>query len=723
MAETVLARLAVQIAANTAEFGKSLKGAESQFKSFTNNISKAASIVGFGFGVSQIFDVLKSGIGVISDFEKEMSTVRAITGATGNEFDALRNSAIKLGGSTKYTAQQVASLQVEYGRLGFTTSEILAAQKATLDLATATGEDLAKSADVAGSTIRGFALNATETGRVVDVMAEAFNKSALSLENFSEAMKYVAPVAAQAGLSVEETTAMLGTLADAGIRGSQAGTSLRKIITDLSGESGTLSEKLQKLADKGLTGADAMSEVGRTAYASLLVLAKNTQKTEALTVALKDAAGAGAEAAAIMGDNLAGDVTKLSSAYDGLIISSSGTSSVFREFVQSLTSVLQALNSNNSALGDMIANYLKLALVVPRTAAKAIKAFSDILSENTKLTDEQVQKILKILLDLREKASLEGNQSDVVRYTLLLSELSNKYGLLKTVALEFKEAAELDEPIKNMVITLDSLRESLKKLNDDFDTTDENDRKKLSNIVRQITATEKLIAVLERLKSGDFSPNFEQQLSNADTDKGKKSLDIDSLKTGSDFLKDTNIDITVLGDSVDSLKVRYIEDLEAMAISNELLEQSMQRTADTAVAISGVIGDAVGNAFSGADNGVESLRKATIQIIDLFYKQALAAAIAKAIQSKGPLPFGLVAAGIGIAAVKSLFSRNVGKPSGGSGSGGGSVSSGSGFSRIDSSKPQDMTIKVDDVVLRGQDMYVILKAYMDSNKFTKTQNG
>lgn len=512
MADIVLAKLAIQIAANTVQLTQGLRSAENQFKSFTNNINKAAGALGIGLGAAQLFQVISSGIGVIRDFEKEMSTVRAITGATGKEFDTLRNSALKLGSSTRYTAQQVAELQVEYGRLGFTTAEILAAEKATLDLATATGEDLAKSADVAGSTIRGFGLNASEAGRVVDVMAESFNKSALSLENFSEAMKYVAPIASQAGISIEETTALLGTLADAGIRGSQAGTSLRKIITDLGGESGTLSEKLKKLADKGLTGSEAMSEVGRTAYASLLILAKNTEKTEALTVALNDAAGAGKKAADIMGDNLAGDVTKLSTSYDALILSNSAATSIMREFIQAMTGVLQSINVNNGALGKYISNWLKLALVVPRTVANTVSGLAELFTGTAKLTEQQVQSTLKTLNDLRNEAKLKGNQDDVIIYTKLIAELTSQYGLLKDKAIDFKEADPTkasEENAKKLIVTLDSLQEKLKELKDQFGKIDASDSKglgakasEINNVQAQIKTIEDLINANKKRLTG-----------------------------------------------------------------------------------------------------------------------------------------------------------------------------------------------------------------------------
>lgn len=463
--ETVLAKLAVQIAANTAEFNNALARTEGHFKSFTSNINRLAIGVGASFGFAQVFAGVQNAFRSISEFESKLSTVKAITGATQKEFEQLRASALKLGASTKFTASQVADLQTEFGRVGFSTGEILAATKATLLLATATGEDLAKSADVAGSTIRGFGLDASETGRVADVMAESFNATALSLENFSEAMKYVAPIASQAGISLEETTALLGTLADAGIRGSQAGTSLRKIITDLGGESGTLSEKLQKLADKGLTGADAMSEVGRTAYASLLILAKNTEKTNELSKAFENSAGAAQKAADIMSDNLTGDVVKLTSAYDGLVQSAGSSNSILREFVQTGTAVLNSLNSNNGALGEFISGWLRLVSVVPRAVGTAVRGLSQLFSGLKGLTQKEVQEALVFYKGLRDAAIAAGDQDAVKRATQSIADLTSMYGLLRDKAVEFKdENNNISDSIDKVGDSADKTSKKLEKL-------------------------------------------------------------------------------------------------------------------------------------------------------------------------------------------------------------------------------------------------------------------
>ncbi len=259
-------------------------------------------------------------IGKAREFEQAMSGVKAVTGATDGEFLKLKADAKRLGATTKYTATEVAGLQKEYGKLGFTTDEILNATEATLDLAAATGGDLARSAEIAGSTLRGFGLEATEMTRVTDVMADSFTKSALDLSTFAESMKYVGPVAAAAGISIEEATAMLSAMADAGIKGSQAGTSLRRIITDLGAGAEPLSEKLAKLNDKGLTLSESMDEVGRTAQTALLVLSKNTDKVDRLTEAYDKSSGAAKKMADIQNNTLSGSLTRLGSAWEGFLL-------------------------------------------------------------------------------------------------------------------------------------------------------------------------------------------------------------------------------------------------------------------------------------------------------------------------------------------------------------------------------------------------------------------
>ncbi len=318
-------------------------------------------------GVLGVIYALKQLTIPFTKFQYMMAKVGAVSNATGGQFKELKENAKELGASTEYTATQVAELQLNYARLGFTPEQILQITSATLDLATATGSDLASAADVAGSTLRAFGYDGSQMTRVVDVMAASFNKSALDLGYFSESMKYVAPIAAKAGVSLEQTTAMLGILADRGIRGSQAGTALKRILSEISTEGKSVSEAFVDLNEKGLTLADAEDEVGKYAMTALTVLADNAPAVEGLTTALNDSAGAAEHAAAIMRDNVQGDLDTFKSKLEGLIIRlGDGLNPLIRGTIQLFTALLTPL----SVLGVTFAAWF-VSLKVGRAAVEA----------------------------------------------------------------------------------------------------------------------------------------------------------------------------------------------------------------------------------------------------------------------------------------------------------------------------------------------------------------
>ncbi len=360
-----------------------------------SQILSAFTITG---AVSLLTRGIQNAVQSMAAFEKEMSQVKAITGATGEEFKKLHDNSLNLAGSFK--AIDIAKLETELGRLGFSTDEILKSTKTVIDLATATGEDLAKSAGIAGSTLRAFNLDASQMGRVGDVMAAAFNKSALGLENFGEAIKYVAPVAAAAGLSLEQVSAMLGVLADNGIRGSMAGTSLRKIISDLGqGAAPVLNEKLQEMAKAGMSGAQAMDEVGRTAYASLLILSKNTDKVDEATKAYSNANGELQKMSSIMQDNLQGDWDKFGAALDKIVQGGGegGISGFLRGITQNLTDQLNVWNSADISIWEKLfgseqdyKTYLK-RIEDTKATAKTIKELFAVSYLKSPLTPEQMK--------------------------------------------------------------------------------------------------------------------------------------------------------------------------------------------------------------------------------------------------------------------------------------------------------------------------------------------
>jgi hypothetical protein len=259
-----------------------------------------------------------------ASFEQEMAKVKAVSGATGAEFASLEAEAKRLGGSTRFAASEVANLQLEYSKLGFKPAEINAATEATLALAQASGSDLAESAAVAGGTLRGFQLEASEMGRVTDVMAKSFSSSALDLSKFRESMKFVAPVAKAANVSLEESSALLSVLGDNMVSGSQAGTALRRIMSEMAKTGKPFSQALDEISQKGIGLVDAQDEVGRSAQTALLILAENRDKVKALTDTYRDAGGSAKAMAEIMDATTAGAGKRLSSAFESLQIAVGG---------------------------------------------------------------------------------------------------------------------------------------------------------------------------------------------------------------------------------------------------------------------------------------------------------------------------------------------------------------------------------------------------------------
>ena len=340
-------------------------------------IFKSASIaIASAFVFRAIIGSITGVIKSFSDFESRMAAVKAISGATNDEFKELSKSALELGSTTVFTATQVATLQEEFARLGFTTKEILAAQAATLDLAAATGEDLASAAAIAGSSLRAFGLNAEQIVRVTNTMGAAFTNSALNLERFTQSMKFVAPVGKAAGFTIEETTSLLMNLADAGLHGSIAGNGLKNIFIKLGDANSKLRkeighsvqglpqmiEVLRGMKEESFSLTDAVELLDKRSAPAFLALLENIDGLEANLDTLNGAEGVISEMASIRLDTLEGDFTLLKSAAEGLAVSVGGEFNLaMREAVYNFTLFVQGLQE-----GSGFVDKLKLALKILR---------------------------------------------------------------------------------------------------------------------------------------------------------------------------------------------------------------------------------------------------------------------------------------------------------------------------------------------------------------------
>lgn len=206
-----------------------LRGASAKLKAF------GRSITAMGTGMATLGATMATPFVLagrtFASFQDNMLLAKAVTGATGKEFEMLKDKAALLGRTTSFTASQVASIMVELGRAGFTATQVDKMTASVLNLSRATGTEAAQTSGILAATIRQFNLEAGDAVKVSDSLTIAANKSFNTLESIGDAMTYAGPVAASLGMSLDETLALVGALGNVGIQGSAAGTALRRLGT------------------------------------------------------------------------------------------------------------------------------------------------------------------------------------------------------------------------------------------------------------------------------------------------------------------------------------------------------------------------------------------------------------------------------------------------------------------------------------------------------------
>nr|UKS68861.1 phage tail tape measure protein [Lactococcus garvieae] len=339
-------------------FVKTFKDAAKQVKNFQSNTSSTMSAVGktmqlAGVGMTAAVTTPIIGMGVAAakiggDFESQMSRVKAISGATGKSFDLLRQQAVDLGAKTAFSAKESAAGMENLASAGFDATEIMQAMPGLLDLAAVSGGDVALASENAATALRGFGLDASQAGHVADVFAKAAADTNAEVGDMGEAMKYIAPVANSMGLSIEEVSAAIGIMSDAGIKGSQAGTSLRGALSrlakptkpmigvmndlglsfyDAEGKMKPLKDQIGMLKDafKGLTPEQQQNALvtlyGQESLSGMMALIdKGPDKLGSLTKSLKDSDGAADKMARTMQDNMNSSLEQMMGALESAAI-------------------------------------------------------------------------------------------------------------------------------------------------------------------------------------------------------------------------------------------------------------------------------------------------------------------------------------------------------------------------------------------------------------------
>ena len=330
----------------------------------------------------QIVGGLRDAISTIIEFEKKNSTLAAILGTTKKSIKDLTDEARRLGATTSYTAAQVTELQIELAKLGFFKEDIKAMTPSVLKFAKAVDTDLASAATLAGATLRIFNLDAEDTERALSTMAIGTTSSALSFEYLNSAMSTVGPVANSFGFTIEETTALLGALANSGFDASSAATATRNILLNLADSSGKLAlalggpvnnlddlvKGLKKLNSEGIDLNKALELTDKRSVAAFNTFLNGTDTVLALCDAVTGAEDAFNAMSEEMGDNVQGALNRLSSTIEGVVLRFYESKGILRDLIDLVTLMVEGV-------GGMIDMFNKWGVVTYTVTAYLVSYY------------------------------------------------------------------------------------------------------------------------------------------------------------------------------------------------------------------------------------------------------------------------------------------------------------------------------------------------------------
>lgn len=412
---------------NISNFIDNLKKADTESKKSGTNIGNAFTNAGTAITNAGLTLTAKLTTPLVAlgtkitkvgiDFEKEMSNVQALSGATGEDFDRLRDKAREMGSKTAYSATEAAEALSFMALAGYDTDQMIDSLAGVLYLAGASALDLGTASDIVTDSITAFGLSAKDTDRFVDVLAVTMSSSNTSTQQLGEAFKYVAPLAGALGFTVEDTSVALGLMADAGIKSSRAGTTLRRALSNLVNPTEKQATAMEELgieitnSDGSMKSLDEILRIIRGSFANLTqaeqaqaastifgttalsgmlaVINTSDERYDELTEAIQNCDGAAQQLYETQQDNLAGSFAIMSSAaeeaalivYDILV-------PAIRGAVDAITDMFVWFQELNSSQQEFIVGVGIAAAAIPVllvVLGKMLTLIGNIINGQTKL--------------------------------------------------------------------------------------------------------------------------------------------------------------------------------------------------------------------------------------------------------------------------------------------------------------------------------------------------
>ena len=478
-----------------AETEQELKRLEKEAKSCESKLSKMAEV---GGKLQQTGDTISgagkkllpvsgavTALGVVSvktaaDYDSAMSKVAAVSGATGDEFDALRAKAREMGAKTKFSATEAAEAMNYMAMAGWKTEDMLSGIDGIMNLAAASGEDLATTSDIVTDALTAFGLSADDSSHFADVLAAASSNANTNVSMMGESFKYAAPVAGALGISAEDTSVALGLMANAGIKASQSGTSLRTGLTNLAkptkqmqsymdkynialvkNDDGSvnLRETMIDLRDKmgGLSeseqAAAASAIFGKNSMAGwLAIINASDSDFDKLTGAIDNCDGTALEMAETMQDNLMGQLTILKSQLQELAISFGDALmpmirkvvSVIQKFVDKLNGMSEGQRRVILIVGAFIAALAPMLIIIGSVISKvglAMQGFAKLGAGLTKVSGA---------------ISKAGGMTSILgkAFSFLISPIGIVIGIVAVLVAAFIHLWKTNEKFRNAMIKI-----------------------------------------------------------------------------------------------------------------------------------------------------------------------------------------------------------------------------------------------------------------------------
>lgn len=561
-------------------------------------------ISGVGRSLSMYVTAPLAGIGaaavkVTADFDESMSKVQALSGATGEEFNQLRDLAREMGATTKYSAAEAADGLGYMALAGWDTKQMVEGLPGILDLAAASGMELADASDLVTDYLTAFGLEASYAGKMADELAYAQANSNTTTTELGEAFQNSAVSMNSAGQSLETTTALLGVMANSGLKGARAGTALNATMRDITqhmkngaiqigdttiavqDQNGNFRDLVDILADvekatygMGTAERDAalgMTFTDRSAKAVKATLDQGTDSVYEFRNALEHSDGAARSMAEIMQDNLAGELTKLKSALQEVAISL-GDSLVpmIRKGVEFIQGLVDKFNSLDEKTKENIVKFGLLAAAI----GPVLTAVGTMTSGVGALTSG-IGKVVTKLTGMAD--GLGGIPFSPV--TLAIMGVVGALGLLK-VSTDMQEEAyrNANRSAYDAIDASEEVRKQMEKTGEQigtaFDTADES----IANAAERAEMASSMVDRLEELVSAE-------QLSNSEMVEAQGIVaQLNALYPGMNAQIDENGNL--LGRSTEEMRGFIDNALEVATVEakQQALKESMQELTDAVTA-------------------------------------------------------------------------------------------------------------------------------------------